>query len=81
MMNQVVANLKQARMEAANEVHRLDKAIEALSGSRLSANGKMNFTAMGTRPPLSVDARARIAAAQRKRWAAVRAGRKTGKKA
>ena len=53
----VVAQLKQER-------DKLNRAIEALSGS----TGK----AGGSRPTLSAAARERIAAAQRARWAKVK---------
>ena len=54
----VVAQLKQER-------DKLNRAIEALSGSASKTRG--------SRPTLSAAARERIAAAQRARWAKVKA--------
>ena len=50
------------------EISRLQRAADALRGTGSSK--------ARTRPKLSADARARIAAAQRKRWAKVKAGKK-----
>ena len=62
----VVQQLRKERDQAAKTVERLDAALTALnSGSR----GKIT----ATRSPLSPAARARIAAAQRARWAKSRA--------
>jgi len=60
----VVQQLRKERDQAARTVEHLDAALAALSGdSRHMAR---------TRSPLSPAARARIAAAQRARWAKVR---------
>ena len=60
----VVQQLRKERDQAARTVEQLDAALAALSGnSRHKAS---------TRNPLSAAARARIAAAQRARWAKVR---------
>jgi len=61
----VVRQLRNERDRAAKEVHRLDAALAALNGT---SNVKRT---RGGR--LSAAARARIAAAQRARWAKVRA--------
>lgn len=61
----VVRQLKAERDQLAGEVKRLDAALAALHGS------------YGNRGTLSPTARARIAAAQRARWAKVRAGNKS----
>jgi hypothetical protein len=59
----VVQQLRKERDQAAQTVEQLDAALAALSGeSRHKAR---------TRRPLSATARARIAAAQRARWAKV----------
>ncbi len=61
----VVIQLRKARARARKQVDRLDAALAALNG--------------GSRRPrrtLSVAARRRIAAAQRARWAKVRAAKK-----
>ena len=63
----VLQQLKQERV-------RLDKAIAALSEVTGSANASMG--ASQPKRQLSVAARKRIAAAQRARWAKVRAGKK-----
>jgi len=62
----VVHELKKERDRAAREVQRLDAALAALNGN---SHGKR--TGGGT---LSAAARARIAAAQRARWAKVKGG-------
>jgi hypothetical protein len=69
--------LQSKRKELHYELNRIDAAISALSG----LNGSKSATAAsGSRQHrvLSVDARRRIAAAQRARWAKVRAQKKTG---
>lgn len=69
-MNNLGAVLQQLKQERS----RLDKAITALS----EVTGGGNASMEGSRPKrqLSVAARKRIAAAQRARWAKVRAGKK-----
>jgi hypothetical protein len=59
----VVQQLQKERDQAAKTVERLDAALAALDGVGRAA---------GNRRHLSVAARARIAAAQRARWAKVR---------
>ena len=63
----VVRQLRQERYQAAKEVAKLDTAIAALNGG---VHGKRT----GTRD-LSAAAREKIAAAQRQRWAKVRASK------
>ena len=63
----IVRQLRSERQRAANEVERLDAAIAALGGSTY---GRRNG---GSR--MSAAARARIAAAQRARWAKIRDGK------
>jgi hypothetical protein len=66
-IQEVIQQLRKERERAAGEVRRLDAALTALNGSGShSAGGRT----------LSAAARARIAAAQRARWAKVRAGQK-----
>ena len=60
----VLQQLEVERDRAAKQVERLDAAIAALNG----ASGKRT----GTRGGMSAAARARIAAAQRARWAKVK---------
>ena len=64
----VVGQLKQERARAAKELQRLDAALAALNGAKY---GKRTGT-----HTMSAAARARITAAQRKRWAKFRAGKK-----
>lgn len=64
-------NITQVLSELRTERARLDKAIAALSGlnGSVSAVDKVKRT-------MSAAGRAKIAAAQRKRWAKVKAGKK-----
>jgi hypothetical protein len=64
----VVQQLRRERDHAANALKRIDVALTALSG----VSGRTSRTTR-TRSRLSPAARARIAAAQRARWARVRA--------
>jgi len=61
----VVQQLRRERDQAARTVEQLDAALAALTG--------VSGSRTGTRSRLSMAARARIAAAQRARWAKVRA--------
>jgi len=63
----VVGQLKKERDRAAKEVERLNAALAALSGS----SGKRT----ATQGRMSAAGRARIVAAQRARWAKLRAGK------
>ncbi|MFZ0808416.1 MAG: hypothetical protein WAN03_19645 [Candidatus Sulfotelmatobacter sp.] len=67
----VVQQLKRERDQAATVVERLDAALAALNGGSYGKRTR-------TRSRMSEAARARIAAAQRARWARVR--RNDGKK-
>ena len=62
-----IAALHKHRKAVAGELAKVDAAIAALSGRTHSATHTM-----------STEARARIAAAQRKRWAKVKAAKKKG---
>ena len=62
----VVRQLRQERDRAAKEVQRLDSAIVALDVTYGKRTGKRN---------LSAEAREKIAAAQRERWAKVHASK------
>lgn len=66
-LGSVVGQLKKQRDRAAKEVQRFDAAIAALSGTKYGKRTGSKMSAAG---------RARIAAAQRARWAKVRAGKK-----
>jgi hypothetical protein len=63
----ILQTLKSERDRLQKDVSRLNAAINALGGS---ANSKRSSTSH--RPTLSAAARARIAAAQRARWAKIR---------
>ena len=65
----IISQLKIERDKAVQQVNALDMAIAALSGTA---------TSQGSRGPhrMSAAARARISAAQKKRWAKVRTGKK-----
>jgi hypothetical protein len=73
-MNQVVHQLHAQRRRAAQELEKLDLAIKALA----SRDGRGATLKAGFRrkPKFSAAARARIAAAQRARWAKIRAAQK-----
>jgi len=64
----VIEQLKKERAQAASVVKQLDAALAALSGGT-------DVRRTGTRK-MSAAGRARIAAAQRARWAKVRAAQK-----
>jgi hypothetical protein len=61
----ILAQLKVARNKVAFELGRLDAAISALSGSRSNSVTSIRRP----RRKMSIQARKRIAAAQRARWA------------
>ena len=67
----VVQQLRKERNRAAKELGRLDAALAALNGAGYAKR-------MGTRGGMSATGRARVAAAQRARWAKLRASQ--GKK-
>jgi hypothetical protein len=68
MESETMADLSAVLAQLKAERAKLDKAIEALSG--LAGNSGSGGTRRGR---LSPEARARIAAAQRKRWAKFKA--------
>lgn len=65
-LGEIVKELQEKRDEAANTIQRIDAALAAL-------NNGSSAGASGTRSRLSEAAKARIAAAQRARWARLRA--------
>jgi len=67
-LSAVVQQLRKERARASKEVERLDAALRALS---ISSNG-----GFAPRRRLSAEARRKIAAAQRARWARVRREKK-----
>jgi hypothetical protein len=73
-MNQVVQQLQAQRKRTAHELEKLNLAIKALTS--LDGTGAMLNVAVRRKPKFSAAARARIAAAQRARWAKIRAAQK-----
>lgn len=63
--------LQKQRQAIANELGKIDVAVRALGGIRTS-----DFTTGRRKPKFSAAARARIAAAQRKRWRKIKAAQK-----
>jgi hypothetical protein len=74
---EIVNELHSKRKELHHELNRIDAAISALSGLN-SQSGKAALVTTNSAPRrgLSLNARRRIAAAQRARWAKVRAQKK-----
>jgi hypothetical protein len=75
-LSRVINELRRERERLSREVARLDNAIAALDYVGGSSNGRRAAGARRGRRPrrkLSAAARARIAAAQRARWAKVKA--------
>ena len=64
-LSTVVMQLKKEREQAAKHVAKIDAAIAALGNLESNSSGRKRRT-------LSVAARKKIAAAQRKRWAKVK---------
>ncbi len=76
---QIQNELQSKRKELHHELNRIDAAITALSGRNGHSSNAGSATASSMpRRVLSLSARRRIAAAQRARWAKVRAQKKTG---
>jgi hypothetical protein len=73
-MNQVVKHLQACRKQSERELEKLSLAITALT----SLDGKSVTANAGIRrkPKFSAAARGRIAAAQRARWAKIKAAQK-----
>jgi hypothetical protein len=63
--------LRERRQAVAAELGQIDRAVKALGGIRTRV-----FTTGRRKPRFSKAARARIAAAQRARWAKIRAAQK-----
>ncbi len=69
-LSKVVAQLRAERKLLANDVARLDRAINVLKTiNRTSGATPIGRSAGRVRRPMSAAARRRIAAAQRARWA------------
>ena len=71
LMQSVVGQLQKERARLENELHRVTNALTAFGKVYLRGN-----KAPGKRRTISPAGRKRIAAAQRKRWAKIRAGKK-----
>jgi hypothetical protein len=67
----IVRELRKERQRASAQIERIDAALAALGG----LNSKVRVR--GKRRTMSAAARRKIAAAQRARWAKVRAGKRT----
>ncbi len=73
-ISQVVRSLHKQRKQAERELEKIGEAIKALGslhGGSVRLNGLLR-----KKPRFSAAARARIAAAQRARWAKIRAAQK-----
>ncbi len=73
LMQSVVGQLQNERMRLENELHRVTAALTAFGKVYLEGNKPKTRRKKRT---LSVAARKRIAAAQRARWAKVKAAKK-----
>ena len=71
LMHSVIGQLQQERKRLEHELHRITSALAAF-GKAYGHNG----TRSGRKHTISAAGRKRIAAAQRARWAKVRAGKK-----
>lgn len=69
----VIAELERERTRAAEEMERLDQAMTALSGLNGASGRIPSRTTTHPRKTMSAAARRRIAAAQRARWAKLKA--------
>ena len=76
-LSHIVSQLQAQRKQVHAELSRLDAAINALQGLN-TRNGSGTSPAVSARPrrTMSVAARRRIAAAQKKRWAVWKAKQK-----
>ena len=75
-LSQVLSGLQSERTRMQREMQRLDGAIAAIRGLVGGSGRSGRATAGGPRRRLSLAARRRIAAAQKARWAKVRAQKK-----
>ena len=73
-MNQVVQQLHAQRRRAEQELEKLNLAIRALTS--LDGTAGLSKLTIRRKPRFSAAARARIAAAQRARWAKIKAAQK-----
>jgi hypothetical protein len=73
-MNQVVQQLQAQRRRAEQEIEKLNLAIRALTS--IDETTGLSKLSIRRKPRFSAAARARIAAAQRARWAKIKAAQK-----
>lgn len=73
-MNQVVQQLHAQRRRAEQEIEKLNLAIRALTS--LDGTAGLSKLSIRRKPRFSAAARARIAAAQRARWAKIKAAQR-----
>jgi hypothetical protein len=73
-INQVVQQLQAQRRRAEHELEKLDLALKALGS--LAGAGALSKLTFRRKPRFSAAARARIATAQRARWAKIKAAQK-----
>jgi hypothetical protein len=79
LMQSVVSQLQKERERLESELHRVTAALTAFGSVYL--HGARSGPSAGRRKrTMSAVGRERIAAAQRKRWAKVRASKKSGKR-
>ncbi|HTA22711.1 MAG TPA: hypothetical protein VK763_04195 [Terriglobales bacterium] len=74
LMQSVVGQLQKERSRLANELHRVTAALTAFG--KVYVSGSKRSTATRKKRTISAAGRKRIAAAQRARWAKIRAGKK-----
>ncbi|MGD0211668.1 MAG: hypothetical protein ABSB87_00460 [Terriglobales bacterium] len=76
LIQSVVKQLQQERSRLENELHRVTAALTTFGKVFLQGAPKRGPVAMRKKRTISAAGRKRIAAAQRARWAKVRAGKK-----
>jgi hypothetical protein len=75
LIQTVVSELQKERTRLEDELHRVTAALTAF-GKAYMQGGKLRPAATRKKRTISVAGRKRIAAAQKARWAKVRAGKK-----
>jgi hypothetical protein len=75
LMQSVVGQLQKERMRLENELHRVTAALTAFGKVYLDGSQPKSATTR-KKPTISAAGRKRIAAAQRARWAKIKAGKK-----
>src|SRR5262249_50494440 len=80
-LNAVVAQLRQERSRVQQDLDKLDRALQALGTHNVGSSQSTASRGGGGKRTMSAEARARIAAAQRARWARQKgtSGRSAGK--